>query len=282
MCADFFHDRNLSSSFTITEDIDGTEFETKSFMEKDKDKSTVHLYTDEEKESIKPFKAAALISEVSSGQSKGRVVTEITSGNSIEHNVYGDPKLFARPDILYLDTHRSHSGNIIESFGKIDIQGKSSKVIETLRLLDSSIKDLTVVVSDGMNQFFASLEGHEKKVPVKSMGDGLNRLLEMIVTIIANPGSIILVDEMENGFHYTLHKDLWRVISKAIVLSGSQLFATTHSYECISSAAEAASEDSFADKFAYIRVDREQGGFFPRYYDSGLLLSAVSTEMEVR
>ena len=37
LCADFFHDRNLSSSFTITEDIDGTEFETKSFMGKDKD-----------------------------------------------------------------------------------------------------------------------------------------------------------------------------------------------------------------------------------------------------
>ena len=70
--------------------------------------------------------------------------------------------------------------------------------------------------------------------------------------------SFVLVDEVDTGVHHTLHRDLWRFIFRAARSLDIQLFATTHSLDCLRGFAEAAEEDEEADA-QVVRLEREEG-----------------------
>ena len=277
---DFFYDRNLELSCHIDEYIAGKKHSLLIQTKNNNDSSNLQLKTSENV--ISSVNYPSLLADVSFEDVRGRVITSITGDSSINQNVNGNLKAFSFPNVIYLDTHKSYNLNIIEYFGKIDIEGKTNQIVEVLKIIEPTIKELSVVVIGGVSQIFALTNNSSRKIPLKSMGDGLNRLLEMIITVIANPNSIILIDEIENGFHYSIHKDLWKVLGKAVLSANSQLIATTHSYECISSSMMATKESDFSDKFEYIRIDKENDDFLLNYYNDKLLDNAVQNEVEVR
>ena len=277
---DFFYDRNIDNPCSITEKIFGETVKLTSQTKKNLDDSSLQLKTSTN--IISSVNYPLLVSDIVVGDEKASVTTSITGDSSINQNVRGKAKAFIFPNVVYVDTHRQNNVNVIEYFGKIDIEGMTGRIVDVLKIIEPSIKDLSVVVIGGVSQIFALTSNSEKKIPIKSMGDGINRLLEMIITVIANANSVILIDEIENGFHYSIHKDLWKLLSMAALAVNSQLIATTHSYECISAAAAAVKECNLSDDFEYIRIDREKDSFILNYYDSKLLDNAVLNEVEVR
>ena len=46
---------------------------------------------------------------------------------------------------------------------------------------------------------------------------------------------LLLIDEVENGLHYSVQPDVWRFLFQAATKLNVQVFATTHSYDCIKS-----------------------------------------------
>ena len=56
------------------------------------------------------------------------------------------------------------------------------------------------------------VEGIDQLLAVSMMGDGMRRFLN-IVAAAANPtNNIILIDEIDNGLHYSAYKKLWEAI----------------------------------------------------------------------
>lgn len=72
-------------------------------------------------------------------------------------------------------------------------------------------------------------------------------------------GGIILIDEIENGLHYCVIADVWKVLADAARRLNVQIFATTHSGEMIHAAHEAFKESTHYD-FRYHRLDRHKDG----------------------
>ena len=56
-------------------------------------------------------------------------------------------------------------------------------------------------------------------------------------------GGALLVDEIENGIHHSMAADMWRFILDVVRELDVQVFATTHSYECIQAAQSLNSDD---------------------------------------
>jgi len=54
---------------------------------------------------------------------------------------------------------------------------------------------------------------------------------------------MFLIDEIENGIHYTVLPDLWRFLFRMARLHNVQVFATTHSWDCVEAFQKAAAED---------------------------------------
>ena len=72
-----------------------------------------------------------------------------------------------------------------------------------------------------------------EKLPLRMTGDGLRRYLN-IVAASANPTTnIILIDEIDNGLHYSAYKKLWEAIFALATTTNKQVFVTTHSKETL-------------------------------------------------
>ena len=75
------------------------------------------------------------------------------------------------------------------------------------------------------------------RVPLASMGDGIRRLLALSLSAIASGGGYLLVDEVDTGLHYSIMSRMWEILIETAVRLGTQVFATTHSQDCINSLA---------------------------------------------
>jgi predicted ATP-dependent endonuclease of OLD family len=71
------------------------------------------------------------------------------------------------------------------------------------------------------------------------MGDGMRRILGIASSAVTAENSILLVDEIDTGLHYQTQTNLWRLIVDISQRLNVQVFATTHSWDCIAAFQEA-------------------------------------------
>ncbi len=118
-------------------------------------------------------------------------------------------------------------------------------------------------------------------IPVPYMGEGIGRLLSILLAIANARGGVALIDEIENGLHYSVQKQVWQAIAHAARQNDVQVFATTHSYECINAAYEAFASSEPYD-FALHRLDRIDGEIKVVRYDRDMMKYALEMFHEVR
>jgi AAA15 family ATPase/GTPase len=84
-------------------------------------------------------------------------------------------------------------------------------------------------------------------VPLKSLGDGMIRVLQLALKLISAQGGFLLIDEFENGLHYSVQENVWRLLFEMAEKLDIQVFATTHSWDCIESFVSVAQQKTEAD-----------------------------------
>lgn len=97
--------------------------------------------------------------------------------------------------------------------------------------------------------------GEGKMIPFTQMGQAFARTLQVYCEIFAQRPKILLIDEIENGLYYEGMEDYWKGLMAVLEDQDVQLFATTHSRECMEAAYRAA-KDMPGDPLRYLRLDR--------------------------
>lgn len=120
---------------------------------------------------------------------------------------------------------------LAEEYDKTVLNGTSDTVLEILKIIDPSIIDIKTFSIGEPN--INLKRNNENYLPISLFGDSLNKIIDIILTLLNNKGSILLIDELENGLHYTCHKELLISLIKLAKLFDIQIFATTHSIELI-------------------------------------------------
>ena len=75
---------------------------------------------------------------------------------------------------------------------------------------------------------------------MKSLGDGITRLFAAGLALANSRNGFLVVDEAENGIHYSVQRDFWRMVLLAAHQYNVQVVATTHSRDCVKGFARAA------------------------------------------
>ena len=122
--------------------------------------------------------------------------------------------------------------------------------------------------------------GLTRMIPIALLGEGSQRLCSLVLAIGQASGSLALVDEIDTGLHYSLLRDMWKVVARATREFDVQLFATTHSFECMTAAYEA-----FADSpedFSMHRLERVNGEIVCKSFGHESLGTALELGFEVR
>ena len=80
-----------------------------------------------------------------------------------------------------------------------------------------------------------TLKGIEPLLPINIMGDGIRYLLSIYTAVLENKNSFILIDEIENGLHFSVYPTLWKGLFNFAKNNDVQIFITTHSEEMLKS-----------------------------------------------
>ena len=117
------------------------------------------------------------------------------------------------------------------------------------------------------------------RYPLSIMGDGMNRILSVILSIVNSKNGICLIDEIENGIYYRKQLDLWKIIFFLVNELNVQLFATTHSLDCVRSFSSMAEN---GEMNRLIRLEKRKTGPFAICYAPQELKVALDNEIELR
>lgn len=117
-------------------------------------------------------------------------------------------------------------------------------LLEALQVVDSRLQGIEDNVSSGAPMIWADI-GLPELLPLPVMGHGLTHVARLVLGATEVQNGVLLVDEIENGLHYAVLPDVWHAVSKAAGRFNVQVFATTHSFECVQAAHTALGPDGF-------------------------------------
>ena len=126
------------------------------------------------------------------------------------------------------------------------------------------------------------LKKDKKFLLLSEFGDGVKHLLNIILALYLNKNSILYLDEIENGIHYTNLDKLWEIILSISKEQNVQVFATTHSKECIESYARVAKklED---EEITFFKLGKnDEGKLKGMVYPYDWFIDSIEQEEEVR
>jgi hypothetical protein len=156
-------------------------------------------------------------------------------------------------------------------------------VIQGLRLINPEIQDVNLFGEAGISLGRVpnvKLSDDFTRHPINEFGDGMSRLFDIMLALSNSGGGILTLDEIENGLHYSIHADVWRLIFDTAARLNVQVFATTHSWECIEAFQMAASESEAEG--ALIRLQNKTGGITATVFDEEDLEIITRDQLEVR
>ena len=142
-----------------------------------------------------------------------------------------------------------------------------------MRMISPDVEDVALRTVDVFPRFVSSRYIPDSRVPyvkigsfaaavsLRALGDGVNRVFGIVLALVRAKDGLLLVDEMENGIHYSVQPDLWRMVFEMATRLNVRIFATTHNYDCIKAFEEAArgSEKEFLSALAGKATGRSSG-----------------------
>ena len=122
-----------------------------------------------------------------------------------------------------------------KAWNEILTSGREAEIVKDMKLLLPDIDSIHFLTSDRPtgSGILVGRRGTGRRMPIGSYGDGMRRLLAFRLALVGAANGFLLIDEIDAGFHWTVMEDIWRLLVEVAERSNVQIFATTHSYDCI-------------------------------------------------
>ncbi|MGH7411191.1 MAG: AAA family ATPase [Candidatus Methylomirabilis sp.] len=183
----------------------------------------------------------------------------------------------------FVGPHGLRPTDLAKLWNGIVLTDLEEDVVESLRVISPEIDDLAIINADaaGRAAVRVRLGEQAEPVPLKSLGDGMNRLFGIGMALVNAKDGLLLVDEVENGLHYSVLPSLWKFILKVARRLNIQVFATTHSYDCIKAFNTVTKGDSSIEGIA-TRLEVKGGEFRASLFDEDRLTTVMDENIEIR
>ena len=160
--------------------------------------------------------------------------------------------------------------------------------IESLQLVLGNKVERVALIGDDEPRYrgrgrrvIVKIADHDRPVPLKSLGDGATRLFGFALALANSRNGFLLIDEAENGIHYSVHPEFWQVVLRTAHKNNVQVLATTHGWDCISGFARAAIENKDVEG-VLIRLEKYDEQVKAIEYSESELEIAATQGIEVR
>lgn len=170
--------------------------------------------------------------------------------------------------VRFIGTDSLDAMEMSQMWDAIAINRQEKQVAESLKIIEPDIQDigiLTGALSSGYSAgvyparggIVVGMDNLETRVPLGSMGDGVRRLLALATALSFTKNSYLFIDEIDTGLHYSIMKDMWRLVVDRAIEGKIQVFATTHSWDCIEGLSKlCAADPSVTPQVSIHKIDR--------------------------
>jgi len=148
-------------------------------------------------------------------------------------------ELNTTPPVRYVPSESLTSRSMTKMWNDVSLEGRQAEAIKAMQVLEPQLTNITFLSGDypflyGITAgILLTLKGKGRPEPLGSHGDGTRRLLALALSLIGAENRILLVDEIDTGLHYTVISDMWRLVVETARRLNIQVFATTHSLDCV-------------------------------------------------
>ena len=188
------------------------------------------------------------------GDGVGKLSFPISKSGALEFNRAGDggynrltspedvPTVFVSPDGV-------EPAALLRMRDDVISRGAECDLVKVLKQLNPDVESVGFLSSADKNYKFLAngtlvgLAGTRDRVPVKTLGDGIRRLLVIAMGMVCAKNGVLILDEIDSGLHYSAMQSLWTFIVKAAEANNVQVFASTHSIDCLRGLASVCGDD---------------------------------------
>ena len=165
---------------------------------------------------------------------------------------------------------------------ELALKAEKQDIINALRIVSLEVEDLALFSPrPEVRAFNIRLHGHREPVPAASLGDGFNRLIGLSMALVRSSDGLLLVDEIENGLHWSVLPYVWKFIVKVAKRLNVQVFATTHSNDCLRAFQVGTKDDPEVTGMA-VRLEKRDNEFHAEVFDKQRLDVIVNERIEIR
>jgi AAA15 family ATPase/GTPase len=129
------------------------------------------------------------------------------------------------------------------------------------------------------------LNNLDSRIPLNGMGDGVLRILQLVLGIFPATNGFLLIDEFENGLHFSTQEQIWKLMFELAAKLNIQVFATTHSWDCIeafSMAANQSNEEAILFRIGQSVLPKDKGKTIATVFDKNSLHNLTQSDVELR
>lgn len=200
-------------------------------------------------------------------------------GNNNDMQQTHDGSYHESLNCLFISANKGDD-NAMTNFATLVRRNSKQLVIDALKGFDPSIETVEAL-PDGL---YIKVSGVQELLPISMAGDGVRRMINIVATIANEDNNMVLIDELDNGLHYSAHVKMWRAMLGFALSHDIQLFVTTHNLDCLQGLKNAMQED---DRFkslvnVYDIARTKENGYQAYKYSYEALKEAIDKEIEIR
>jgi len=190
-------------------------------------------------------------------------------------------------NIYFIDNIGFTNYELELSYKTVQLKDKEELLNKYINIFDNSIEKFKII----QNQAKCKVKNGDYK-DINDFGDGLKEYISIISSLYACEKGCLFIDEIGNGIHHSKLDKLWEIILIIAKEQNVQVFATTHSKECIKALVTANTEDINtyqpkeqllgSEEIKFIELGRTDGKIDSIVFDFDELKNEVEQNMEIR
>lgn len=187
---------------------------------------------------------------------------------------------------IYIPANGLDEIEIGEYWDSITLTELQEQVVASLRIIEPKIDGVNLITDSERRDEreripVVKLSDFDARLPLRSLGEGLNRMLGISLALSNSTDGLLLIDEIESGLHYSVQATMWRLVIEMAHRLNVQVFATTHSWDCIQGFQQA-TQEAKQEEGVLIRLGRKKEDIVATLYNESELAIVTRDQIEVR
>jgi len=196
----------------------------------------------------------------------------------------GRPWRLALPPVQFVTAESLRAREMADLWDEVLVAGRESEVVSAMRILQADLDSIHFLTGEGAGRTGGIVLGFQAgspRAPIGSYGDGMRRLLALALSLVRSADGFLLIDEIDTGLHWTVMEEMWKLVVDAALASSIQVFATTHSLDCINGlAALLRARQDLAGVVSVQKIERQLDSSVS--FDPEAIVTAADLSIEMR